>query len=172
MPRYQAYYCEENAWQLAQDLGERGRVLLITNPAKRVAMWCQKMSPSPDQPIVWDYHAVNLARTDAGEMVHDLDSVLPRPVELQRWARESFREAPPAFAPRFVLIDGPRFAQTFASDRSHMRSPEGHWLAPPPPWPAPLPDAARTASLQALLGPAPPIGQVLGLTELLALHGP
>lgn len=169
MPRYQAYYCEENAWQLAQQLGDRGEVLVITNDGKRVAVWCQKLAHTPEQPVVWDYHVVNLERVQGGRVVHDLDSVLPCPVPLDRWIEQSFRGAPPPFAPRFVLIDGPEFARRFASDRSHMRGPEGGWLAPPPPWPAPLPDAERTAGLQALLEPAPPIGQVLELAGLLAL---
>ena len=41
---------------------------------------------------------------------------------------------PAMFAPMFRVIEAQRFLETFASDRSHMRSEEG-WQRPPPEWP-------------------------------------
>lgn len=35
----------------------------------------------------------------------------------------------------FRVIPAEEFLQTFASDRSHMLTPEGHWMSPPPTYP-------------------------------------
>lgn len=35
----------------------------------------------------------------------------------------------------FRVIPAEEFLQTFASDRSHMLTPDGHWMAPPPTYP-------------------------------------
>lgn len=35
----------------------------------------------------------------------------------------------------FRVIPAEEFLQTFASDRSHMLTPEGHWMSPPPIYP-------------------------------------
>ena len=39
-------------------------------------------------------------------------------------------------APRFRLIAVSEYREHFSSDRSHMRTDEGGWRHPPPPWPA------------------------------------
>ena len=79
------------------------------------------------------------ARTDDGWTIYDPDSVLPGGVTLARWIEVSFGRPPrlgQAFAPRFRVIEAEAFREGFASDRSHMRRPDGSDRSPPPPWPA------------------------------------
>lgn len=132
---YQPFWCEENVWQLARrdDLGSgRRRVVFVSNSAQQVALFEQKASREDDGLVVWDYHVVLLV----GVMAWDLDSRLPCPVAATRWLDATFRPVPEPHAPRFRVIEGDEFVREFASDRRHMRAPDGTWRAEPPPWPA------------------------------------
>ena len=154
---YSAFFCEENALLLCRALVERGRaplhelsVCFISNEARRAPVWCQtKGRPVAGGLVFWDYHVV-VVQAAAGRdpLVWDLDSTLPFPCALARYAREALHEElwlpaadsrssalPPELQPRFRVVPGALFARHFASDRSHMRLADGSWEAPPPPYP-------------------------------------
>jgi hypothetical protein len=40
-------------------------------------------------------------------------------------------------APQFRVVDADALLARFGSDRSHMRTHDGRYLHPPPPWPPP-----------------------------------
>jgi protein N-terminal glutamine amidohydrolase len=130
--RYAAYFCEENVWHLAQERAGRADVhaVFVTNRTQQVALWRQRAG----DPVIWDYHVVLL---DGGDVV-DLDTTieggptLPVPV----WLKGTFRSAPEALAPRFRVVAAEDLLRTFASDRSHMREPDGTARKPFPEWPA------------------------------------
>jgi hypothetical protein len=136
---HQPLYCEENVYRLlghSRLAGHRRYALFITNHERRVAMWAQRAADE-DSAIVWDYHVV--AVTLAPALVWDLDSWLPLPCALERYLAESFlplARGSEGFAPSFRLVSADDLVATFASDRRHMRRPDGSLSAPPPPWPA------------------------------------
>ncbi|KIG14195.1 hypothetical protein DB30_07053 [Enhygromyxa salina] len=160
-PAYCPFYCEENIWQLCAD--ERGRlagggerrVLIISNPARRVAMWGQRTSPDPTLPVAWDYHVIMLVERPEGWEAWDLDAAGPTPRPAAQWLEDSFHGIgllPPEFAPRFRMVTCADYRRYLRSDRRHMRGPEGNsilrrlpaqsphppagdWVQPPPSWP-------------------------------------
>lgn len=138
--RYASCYCEENVWHLSDrplpDADERW-ALFISNPHRSCAMWQQRAAP-PGQPVVWDYHVVLVTQGSDRIQVWDLDSRLLFPCSLDEWLAGSFphQEALAArLRPVFRLVPAGAFRNRFRSDRSHMRRPDGSWLAPPPDWP-------------------------------------
>jgi hypothetical protein len=136
---YQAFYCEENAFHLCQDprfAGRAAAAVFVTGAAAECVMWHQRAARRPGAPLSWDYHVFVLAR-DPWE-IWDLDTVLGCPVPAAIYLRRSFRpeiELPREHAPRFRIVSASELPTTFASDRSHMRRPDGRHLKPPPPWP-------------------------------------
>ena len=158
---YSAFFCEENALLLCRALVERGRaplhelsVCFISNDARRVPLWCQaRGNPARGGLVCWDYHVV-VVQAAAGQeaFVWDLDSTLPFPTALARYAREALQPAassvlPLELQPRFRVVPGALFARHFASDRSHMRRADGGWEAPPPPYPPPRAQDGVTMNL-------------------------
>lgn len=142
--RYAPFYCEENIWHLAADrraAGLASTVALVTNPDRTCVLWNQRAAGPPGAHIVWDYHVIALARDPGGAarwQVLDLDTHLGLPVDLADYAAATF--APPGrlpaqFEPRFRLIPDEDWLARFSSDRAHMRTPDGGWQKPPPPWP-------------------------------------
>lgn len=138
---YQPCYCEENVWHLAGDPALAAlprRVVFLSNPARQVLMFGQRAAGEAGY-VVWDYHVVLLVK-DAGWQVHDLDFVGGRPVPVAAWLQASFPltgRVPGHLEPRLRVIGADRFRAVFSSDRSHMRTADGGWRAPPPAWPAP-----------------------------------
>ncbi|PRP93570.1 hypothetical protein [Enhygromyxa salina] len=141
---YCPFYCEENIWQLCGDQRERlgssqdRKVLIISNPARRVAMWGQRSSPDPALPVVWDYHVVMLARGPSGWEAWDLDAVGPVPRPAAQWLEDSFRGTgllPRSFEPRFRVVSCADYRRYLRSDRRHMRDVDGTPIQPPPSWP-------------------------------------
>lgn len=149
-PAYCPFYCEENIWQLCTDPrvgpGQR-RVLTISNPSRRVAMWGQRIASDPALPIAWDYHVILLARAPTGPwLAWDLDAHDGAPTPAASWLDASFRGAgllPQQFEPRFRLLESSDYRRHLRSDRRHMRTPDGMFKQPPPSWPeimgAPVP---------------------------------
>lgn len=187
-PRYCAYFCEENIWHLCTHprvaASERA-ALFITNPARRVAVWGQRLSTDPNLPIAWDYHVVLLFRPPGARwQIWDLDGHLREPQPAQAWLRSSFRGEqvlPPEFLPRFRLVPATDYRRHLRSDRRHMRDAEGQELQPHPSWAPilgeplgePLPSEAPPAddghNLERFLDTEDPgfVGQVFDLGELL-----
>ena len=63
------------------------------------------------------------------------------------------------------------FVRTFASDRSHMRTPSGHWTATPPAGP-PIRAGGEAMNLTRFVDVETPyLGEVLDLPGLLARLG-
>jgi hypothetical protein len=167
--RYHAYYCEENIWQLCADprlVPKPCAAILISNPARTVAVVHQRAAPRPDLPVVWDYHVVLAARDPQGLSIWDLDSTLGMPVPLLDYLRESFGW-PHGFAPpydaRFRVLEAARYREVLCTDRSHMLDDAGGYRIPPPPWPA----IGTGTNLMRLVDMDDPIaGEVVALAEL------
>lgn len=143
-PAYCPYYCEENIWQLCADprVGAgRRMVLLISNRARRVAMWGQRIASDPTLPIAWDYHVVLLVQPpEQPWRLWDLDAAVAPPERASVWLERSFRDIgllPPELAPRFRLVTAADYRRFLRSDRRHMRRVDGSPIQPPPSWPPP-----------------------------------
>lgn len=153
---YQSKYCEENVWQLLRRSElPRGQshALLISNHMRAVRFWSQRAAVRPKSPIIWDYHVVALVEASEGPVVYDLDSVLPFPCPLASYLSESFRPDPgetAIFEPWFRVVPAEIYLEALWSDRSHMRTQDGGWQAPPPPWPALTPKGASLPLLDAI----------------------
>ncbi len=175
-PHYQPHYCEENIWHLARDERVKGinaDVLFISNSAKCCAMWCQKAAPSPEQPVLWDYHVILLTRGDTLE-IWDFDSTLEAPVDAKTYLAETWKNldtVPDAFQPRFRLISSEEYLSTLSSDRSHMLVSENSYKEDPPQWP-PIIAEGEAQNLHRLMNmDLPYIGKVVDLETLRAEVG-
>jgi hypothetical protein len=139
---YQAYYCEENVWRLLArpEFSEMASwAVLVSSPARKIVVLRQSAGRPVDGLIHWDYHAFAVVADPVqGKLALDLDSDLPFPCPLPRFLEDSFPEGVQrALAPKFRVIEGRDYVKGLCSDRSHMRRPDGSWIAPPPRWPAP-----------------------------------
>lgn len=136
-PRYHPFYCEENIWWLcaAPPPGiEIAKVAFIASISGACPI-AQQRAAGDDGLAWWDYHCIAL---DATGRVWDLDSRLGVPVARSDWLAMSFpfgSRLAPVLRPWFRVVSSADYRAQFASDRRHMRTPEGGWLHPPPPWP-------------------------------------
>ena len=149
---YQAFWCEENIWRLTTDPevtpGERW-VVLLTGTSGHVACWGQRASGAPEAPVLWDYHVVLAVRHTTWD-IWDLDCRLGCPVPAMAWLAATFPNSDtvrPALRPRFLLIPADEFRMQFTSDRAHMRTADGGWQQPPPPWSAPCASHGTTLAM-------------------------
>lgn len=138
-----------DAWQWSVD------IVVVSNNARTVALWRQRASdmPETDHIVIWDYHVfvmvtcrprstppgatMLLRRASRDERksisqawVYDLDTRLPVPVSLHEYLRATFKSEQRStvaeqFQPRFRVVCAQDFLAHFASDRSHMRVPQG-----------------------------------------------
>ena len=169
---YTAYYCEENVWWLNRHtlLAPLERAaLVITNPNATVALAYQQAGGEAGV-VIWDYHVVLMVRGESW-WTYDLDCKLGMPVNAADWLHATFKtfeSIPPRFQPQFRMIPGRIYDEYFASDRRHMRRPNGAWAQPPPNW-APIGDGHR---LEDFISSQPTIhGPLLHLEDLLGqLH--
>ncbi|XP_033143841.1 protein N-terminal glutamine amidohydrolase isoform X2 [Brassica rapa] len=137
------YYCEENVYLLCKTLCENGVadetgsdlfVVFISNERK------QKASTRADGIVLWDYHVICVQRkkeSDSEPLVWDLDSTLPFPSPLASYVTETIQPSFQLFAEYqrfFRVVHAPLFFKHFASDRRHMKAPDGSWIARPPPY--------------------------------------
>lgn len=185
-PGYAPFYCEENAWQLCRALVGRPRELVfVSNAEHKVALFAQRAGREPDGLIVWDYHAV-LAVKNAGRGRHerpagvggrgrdwricDPDCRLGQNLAASDWLDASFPfgdAMPEPYRPRFRVVEGDRFLEVFATDRSHMRDAQGDWIKPPPSWDPP----GEGMNLMRFLDMEQPFeGEVLDLDALRARY--
>ncbi|KAF8065818.1 tun [Scenedesmus sp. PABB004] len=147
-------YCEENVALLLRRLeahgGRRGALYaaVVSNAADAIPLWRQAAGDEGQGGfIVWDYHVLALEVSRGGAppargpaaatRVWDLDSQLPFPCDAPRYAAEALQAGrvalPRHLARRWRVVAAATFLAHFASDRSHMRRPDGSWAAPPPP---------------------------------------
>jgi protein N-terminal glutamine amidohydrolase len=139
---YQSYYCEENVWRLLarrEFITASSWAVLVSSKSRSVVLLRQRAGRPGDGLVHWDYHVFAvLADASLGKLAFDMDSTLPFPCPLSRYLEETFpRDVQRAYEPRFRLVEGAQYVAELSSDRSHMRKPDGGWIAPPPPWPAP-----------------------------------
>jgi len=147
---YQARYCEENVWRLLarSELSvRRAWAVIVSSLSGHVVALRQRAGRPGDGLVCWDYHVFAMVENaDGTRLALDLDSDLPFPCPLARYLADGFppthdeRRQPgfrPIFQPIFRVIAAADYLTGLASDRSHMRKPDGSYLAPPPPWPAP-----------------------------------
>ncbi|XP_053190494.1 protein N-terminal glutamine amidohydrolase [Scomber japonicus] len=142
---YTQCYCEENVWKLCEFIRtertaplEHVFVVFISNENRTVPLWKQK-SGHGDQPVIWDYHVV-LLQADGPEnsLIYDLDSVMSFPCNLKLYAAHALRSdrgIKPAYHRLLRVVPAESYLRNFASDRSHMRNPDGSWKMPPPLYP-------------------------------------
>lgn len=171
--RYQAFYCEENVFHLCQDPRFAGRApaaVFVTGVGGECVMWHQKQARRPGAAMAWDYHVFLLVR-EPWE-IWDLDTVLGCPAPATEYLRRSFRPEitlPEELIPWFRVVGAEELAVTFASDRSHMRGPDGRFRKEPPAWPViggegAVPNLGRFLAVAVGDGIA---GEVVGLEVLL-----
>lgn len=168
---YQAFYCEENVFHLCQDPRFARRApaaIFVTGAGGECAMWHQRAARRPGAPLSWDYHVFLIAR-DPWE-IWDLDTVLGCPVPAATYLRRSFRpeiELPEELTPVLRVVSAGELLETFSSDRSHMRHPDGRYRKPPPPWP-PIGAPGAPSSLGRYLDMSDGVaGEVMNLSTLL-----
>ncbi|MCK6509977.1 UTP--glucose-1-phosphate uridylyltransferase [Myxococcota bacterium] len=174
--RYQAYYCEENIWQLAHESAfsdVEGYAVFISNPEKSCALWHQRASHSAWEPVLWDYHVLYLAATGPQSSpweIWDLDTLLGMPVPLADYLSQTFcmtAELHPRYAPSFRLLPREIFLRDFYSDRSHMLDKHQTWRQPPPPWPPIMPNVPQPRPLLRIVAMQDPtLGPILDLGQL------
>ncbi|KAK9806331.1 hypothetical protein WJX72_010487 [[Myrmecia] bisecta] len=192
---YTACYCEENIYKLVNQLlhDDQAKLLyavFLSNPAKQLPLWRQRAGHGVHGFVLWDYHVIAVeSRQSEPPLVWDLDSTLELPCTLQTYAAESLgvgRAAlPPEYARLFRVVPAGVFLQHFASNRSHMCTADGMWLAEPPAYPCITASDGTVMNLPQYIdmeGPSPtappslaavqdPFGVVLDEFQLLAAFG-
>ncbi|KAL0711160.1 hypothetical protein Bca4012_018138 [Brassica carinata] len=158
------FYCEENVYLLCKTLCENGVadetgsdlfVVFISNEKKQASMFglvpmfglvscwfhfgIRKLVPE----LTGLYSGIIMSsvsrkkESDSEPLVWDLDSTLPFPSPLASYVTETFQPSFQLFAEFqrfFRVVHAPLFFKHFASDRRHMKEPDGSWTAQPPPY--------------------------------------
>lgn len=97
---YASHYCEENIYRLALKYctevasnAHNAFVIFISNKLRQVPIWHQRLSDSPDEPVVWDYHVVFYVKESehGNRYVVDFDSELGLATSFLKYAKHSFR---------------------------------------------------------------------------------
>lgn len=154
---YTSCYCEENVWKLCEQIRDEKEqnldeyyAVFISNEKRQVPLWMQKSAKDPLAPVVWDYHVLLLRRVGDKGFIYDLDSILPFPCPFEQYVHQAIqndRQLKKHFHRKFRVIPAESFLRTFASDRSHMKKPNGEWIKTPPPY-SPIRTAESTMNLQ------------------------
>ncbi len=181
--RYHPFYCEENAWWLAQDKAFEGRephIVFVSNKSRQ-CLFCNQKAAGIGEPIIWDYHvfiAVQAVASSSAEKsaweIWDPDTRLGLPIAASNYFEGTFPEednaggVPESVRPSFRVIAAKRFVESFSTDRSHMRSESGEWLQSPPPWDPPqVPGAASAMNLMRFVDMTGVFeGDVMSLSEV------
>lgn len=143
---YTSCYCEENVWQLCQQVQKDSNteliecfVVFISNKRRSVPLWMQKSAPDPLTPVFWDYHVILIQSPKEGKpLVYDLDSLLAFPCLLEDYMHQAIQTEhtlQKKYHRKFRVVAADKFLETFASDRSHMKLPNGQYQSPPPNYP-------------------------------------
>jgi hypothetical protein len=168
--RYTPFYCEENVWWLAQEprfASLRRDVVFVSNEQRACAVFHQRAARAVGAPVVWDYHVVLATHVEHAIEVWDLDCTQGAPLAAEAWLELSFgpgRQLPSMFHPAFRIVAADEFVATFSSDRSHMRTRDGRYRAPPPAWPCISRGAPNLMTFADVTTPF--AGELVGLDEL------
>ena len=168
--RYQQFYCEENIWHLCKEPQFRGlekRVIFISNAERMCPLRYQRVCRPPERPVWWDYHVLLMCKQESW-MVWDLDTLLGLPVFYGDYLKQTFgdpRAIPDSYKPRFRVVHVDEFSAKFSSDRSHMLTADGEWLAPPPVW-SPIISGDRNTLDDFLMTSSDNTGVILTLEEV------
>lgn len=153
---YTSCYCEENVYNLCKKLSESSTstsppaafAVFISNASKTVAVWNQRASRRPEEPVVWDYHVILVVCAASGAVVYDLDSTLPFPTALDEYVHAAFQQQhciAAQYKAAFRAVPFQDYLAWFSSDRRHMRGEHGGWSMPPPVYPCMCGDRASAA---------------------------
>lgn len=173
---YAACFCEENVWKLCDFVRtttpnelSKSFVVFVSNRKQVVPLWRQRAGRDEEKLVIWDYHVIFVYKPDERCLVFDLDSDLPFPTFFHKYVTETFRTDAilnPEYHRFFRVVPASLFLNTFASDRRHMKKPDGTWMKAPPAYP-PISTSESShnlddfISMEASVG----IGEVLSLTE-------
>eukprot|EP00795_Rhopilema_esculentum_P003738 gene3738-15013_t len=148
---YTSCYCEENVWKLC----ERIRDEQIDQLSEYYAVFISNATRQ-------DYHVILVRKCPDGESyVYDLDCILAFPCHLSDYASQVLRSnkgLKKQFHRKFRVVPAAVFLNTFASDRSHMKKPNGEWIQEPPDYPA-IRTADDTMNLEDFIDMNPEFGE-------------
>ncbi|XP_015910513.1 protein N-terminal glutamine amidohydrolase [Parasteatoda tepidariorum] len=177
---YASCYCEENVWKLCEFVQKHQPTLLpscyavfISNNNQTVALWYQKSGESAEKLAIWDYHVIFLYKPNCNDpcQVYDLDTILPFPFDLEKYAKLTFRSEgnlPPNYHRYFRVIPSKDFLLTFASDRSRMKRPDGSWIKEPPAYPCiATPESTNNIDDFISMDSSVGVGEVMNLPQFL-----
>uniref|UniRef100_UPI00358FE27A protein N-terminal glutamine amidohydrolase n=1 Tax=Myxine glutinosa TaxID=7769 RepID=UPI00358FE27A len=145
---YTNCYCEENIWKLCESLGNRSDqpasieeffVVFISNDAKKIPLWRQRSRRGDDEFVLWDYHVILLHVAQDQCRVYDQDTTLPFPCSFKMYVRDALRTDEVlrhCYRRMFRVVRADAYLAHFASDRSHMKTPDGDWIQIPPSYPS------------------------------------
>eukprot|EP00756_Hemistasia_phaeocysticola_P044112 Hpha_TRINITY_DN17706_c0_g1::TRINITY_DN17706_c0_g1_i1::g.46366::m.46366/K21286/NTAQ1; protein N-terminal glutamine amidohydrolase len=149
---YTRCYCEENVHRLITHMLQQGgspsewyAVFLSSLSASAAKVpkygpWASAVPLSTGRShIVWDYHVVGLhTPADSPPQVFDHDSELGWPVQFDVWVEKQllmpWRVDRRGLGVRFRVCRSDEYLSVFASDRGHMKTPDGRFQSPPPPY--------------------------------------
>jgi hypothetical protein len=149
---YQAFYCEENVWRLLArpEFEDAASWAVIVSSCPRDVVLLRQLSGRPVDGLVhWDYHVFAVANEPMAGPCRPRPgqraalSLSPRPLSGGHFPEGVQR----AFAPRFRVMRGATTSADLVSDRSHMRRPDGSWIARRRPGPLRAPWTAARAVL-------------------------
>ncbi|TRY73478.1 hypothetical protein TCAL_11818 [Tigriopus californicus] len=174
---YAPCFCEENVWMVADHARRNSSpsemqkcfVIFVSNKKQVVPLWRQKAGKDEEKLVIWDYHVLFIYKPDQRCLVFDLDSDLPFPTYFHKYVTETFRTDAilnPEYHRFFRVIPASLFLQTFASDRRHMKKPDGTWMKPPPPYPCiQTPESAHNLDDFISMDTSVGVGEILSLKE-------
>ncbi|MCU7835047.1 MAG: hypothetical protein KZQ83_07285 [gamma proteobacterium symbiont of Taylorina sp.] len=123
---YTPLFCEENIWHLAQSLIDDGiksnniHILFLTNKMMQIAIFNQ-LSAGLEEPVIWDYHVILMAKFDHTDFIFDFDSRLEFPCTLEDYFKKSLpTNINIDYTSKLRVIPSSIYLQRFDSDRSHM----------------------------------------------------
>lgn len=162
---YQANFCEENIWWLAQDPyfeDSECYVCIAAHPSKKspsIQVRFQKGGTTEDMLVKWDYHVFLFAKKPNEEFrAWDFDTTLGFPIDASAYML-CFLSDDPEEQAMFRVIPREDYIEHFGSDRGHVQSIEPVW-EPIQPEKDTL-DTFRTLSLET-------VGEVFTLPDLLS----
>jgi len=137
---YASCFCEENIWQLANELtsrkllSENSFVLLLFNEHEFIAVQNQKAFP-PGEVGFWDYHVILLDQDN--DRLFDLDTRLIYPCPVKEYFQETFPNQstlPAEFRTMVRCVPVAEYLDRFSSDRQHMIDAQGNPIQEFPEW--------------------------------------